>query len=144
GIRGTQYGAGDIQGSLDLGLEVLTANKLHSIGIAEGVRQICGRIGKAPTFLSFDIDFVDPSMAPGTGTIEIGGFTGYETLQIIQGLRDIDFLGMDLVEVLPSLDASGRTAYMAASVIHEILAILALQKKNGKHRYAEQWRRELM
>lgn len=129
GIRGSQYGPEDIQGSVDLGFEVLTANQLHRIGIAEGVKQIRSRVGNSKAFLSFDIDFVDPSMAPGTGTIEVGGFNGYETMTLMQGLENINIIGMDLVEVLPGIDLSGRTAYMAANIIHEVLSILALQKK---------------
>jgi agmatinase len=132
GIRGSQYGPEDIQGSRELGLEVLTANELHAIGIAEGIRRIRERVGTARTFLSFDIDFVDPSMAPGTGTIEIGGFSGHETLTLLQSAKDANLVAMDLVEVLPGIDPSGKTAYMAANVIHDILAVLALQKKHGK------------
>lgn len=129
GIRGSQYGPEDVQGSVDLGFEVLTANELHSIGIEKGIQRIQDRVGTAKTFLSFDIDFVDPSMAPGTGTIEVGGFTGYETMTLIQGLKNIKLIGMDLVEVLPAIDQSGRTAYMAANIIHEVISILALQEK---------------
>ena len=132
GIRGSQYGPEDVQGSIDLGFEVLTANELHIIGIEEGVKRIQKRVGSAKVFLSFDIDFVDPSMAPGTGTIEIGGFTGYETMTLIQGLKDFNIIAMDLVEVLPVIDPSGMTAYMASNVMHEVISILALQKKNGK------------
>jgi agmatinase len=132
GIRGTQYGPEDIQGSIDLGFEVLTANELHQIGIAEGVKRIQKRVGDAKTFLTFDIDFVDPSMAPGTGTIEVGGFTGYQTMTLIQGLKDVNIIGMDLVEVLPVIDPAGITAYMGASIIHEALSVLALQKRDGK------------
>lgn len=130
GIRGSQYGPDDIQGSVDLGFEVLTANQLHSIGIKEGIERIRDRVGSAKVFLSFDIDFVDPSMAPGTGTIEVGGFNGYETMTLVQGLNNINIIGMDLVEVLPGIDPSGRTAYMAANIIHEVLSILALKKKS--------------
>jgi len=132
GIRGTQYGPEDVQGSIDLGFEVLTANELHKIGMDEGVKRIQKRVGNAKTFLSFDIDFVDPSMAPGTGTIEIGGFTGFETMTLVQGLRNIKIIGMDLVEVLPAIDPAGITAYMGASVIHEVLSILAIQKRDGR------------
>lgn len=132
GIRGSQYGPQDVQGSRDLGFEVLTANELHAVGIQEGIRRITSRAGSAKTFLSFDIDFVDPSMAPGTGTIEIGGFTGHETLALLQGLRDVNIVAMDLVEVLPTIDPAGLTAYMAASVIHEVLAIFALQRRDGR------------
>lgn len=131
GIRGSQYGPEDVQGSVDLGFEVLTANELHEIGINEGVKRIQKRIGNAKTFLSFDIDFVDPSMAPGTGTIEVGGFNGYETMKLIQGLKDVNLVAMDFVEVLPTIDPSGKTAYMCANVMHEAISILALQKKKG-------------
>lgn len=132
GIRGSQYGPEDVQGSIDLGFEVLTANELHKIGIEEGVKRIQNRVGNAKTFLTFDIDFVDPSMAPGTGTIEVGGFTGFESMTLVQGLKDINIIAMDLVEVLPMIDPAGLTAYMAANLIHEVISILALQKKNGK------------
>lgn len=132
GIRGSQYGPEDIQGSIDLGFEVLTANELHEIGIAEGIKRIQKRAGAAKVFLSFDIDFVDPSMAPGTGTIEVGGFSGYESMMLVKGLKDINIVAMDLVEVLPTIDPSGRTAYMAASIVHQAISVLALQRKNGK------------
>ena len=132
GIRGSQYGPEDVQGSVDLGFEVLTANELHEIGIDKAIERIRNRVGGAKTFLTFDIDFVDPSMAPGTGTIEIGGFSGYETLKILQGVKDTNIVAMDLVEVLPTIDPSGMTAYMAASVVHEVLSILALQRRDGK------------
>ncbi len=132
GIRGSQYGPEDVQGSIDLGFEVLTANELHKIGIEEGVKRIQNRVKGAKAFLTFDIDFVDPSMAPGTGTIEVGGFTGQETMNLIQGLKDVNLIGMDMVEVLPTIDPSGRTAYMAANIMHEVISILALQRKNGK------------
>jgi agmatinase len=132
GIRGSQYGPQDVQGSIDLGFEVLTANELHEIGIAAGVKRIQNRVKDARAFLSFDIDFVDPSMAPGTGTIEVGGFTGYESMVLVRGLRDANIIAMDLVEVLPAIDPSGMTAYMAANLIHEVISILALQRKAGK------------
>jgi agmatinase len=132
GIRGSQYGPEDVQGSIDLGLEVLTANELHQIGIAEGVKRIQSRVGDAKVFLTFDIDFVDPSMAPGTGTIEVGGFSGYESMTLVQGLRDVNIIAMDLVEVLPAIDLAGKTAYMAANLIHEVVSILALQRRDGK------------
>jgi agmatinase len=132
GIRGSQYGPEDVQGSIDLGFEVLTANELHEIGVTETGRRIRERVKNAKLFLSFDIDFVDPSCAPGTGTIEIGGFTGHESLKLIRDMNDLNFVGMDLVEVLPTIDPAGITAYMAANVMHEFISILALQKKMEK------------
>jgi agmatinase len=132
GIRGSQYGPQDVQGSIDLGFEVLTANELHKIGIEAGIARIRDRVGGAKTFLSFDIDFVDPSMAPGTGTIEVGGFTGYESMTMLQGLRDAEVVAMDFVEVLPAIDPAGLTAYMAANLMHEMIAMLALRKRDGR------------
>ncbi len=132
GIRGSQYGPEDIQGSRDLGFEVLTANELHRTGIEEGVRRICGRAKDAKVFLSFDIDFMDPSVAPGTGTVEVGGFNGYQAMTLIQGIKDLNIIAMDLVEVLPAIDQSGITAIMAANLIHEVMSVIALQKKTGK------------
>ena len=132
GIRGSQYGPEDVQGSLDLGFEVLTANELHEIGITEAGKRIRERVQDARAFLSFDIDFVDPSCAPGTGTIEIGGFTGHETLQLIREMKELHFMGMDLVEVLPTIDPAGITAYMAANIMHEFISVIALQRKDDK------------
>lgn len=131
GIRGSQYGPEDVQGSIDLGFEVLTANELHKIGIQEGVKRIQNCVGNAKTFLSFDIDFIDPSMAPGTGTIEVGGFTGYEALTLIKGMNHLNIIAMDMVEVLPTIDPAGITAYMAANIIHEVISVLACQKRDG-------------
>ena len=82
--------------------------------------------------MTFDIDFLDPSVAPGTGTIEVGGFSGYEALCLIRALKEVDFVGFDLVEVLPTIDQAGITASMAANLIHEFLALLAMQKRDGK------------
>ncbi len=81
--------------------------------------------GNTKVFLSFDIDFVDPAYAPGTGTPEAGGFSSGETLKIIRGLKDLDFIGFDVVEVLPSFDPSEITALLAANVVYEFISILA-------------------
>jgi agmatinase len=129
GIRGSQYSPQDIQDSKDLGFKVITANEIHEMGISETGKIIRERVKDANAFLSFDIDFCDPSCAPGTGTIEIGGFSGYESIALVREMQAINFIAMDLVEVLPTIDPSGRTAYMAGNIIHEVLAMKALQKK---------------
>ncbi|HCT65472.1 MAG TPA: agmatinase [Lachnospiraceae bacterium] len=129
GIRGSQYSPQDIQDSEDLGFKVVTANEIHEMGISETGKIIRERVKDANAFLSFDIDFCDPSCAPGTGTIEIGGFSGYESIALVREMQAINFIAMDLVEVLPIIDPSGRTAYMAGNIIHEVLAMKALQKK---------------
>jgi agmatinase len=85
-------------------------------------------MGDGPTFLSFDIDFLDPSCAPGTGTPEVGGPLTREALALVRGLRGNRFLGFDLVEVLPQYDAAEITAMAAANVIFEFLSLLALAR----------------
>lgn len=132
GIRGSQYGPEDVQGSIDLGFEVVTANEMHEIGMKEVGKRIRNRVQDAQAFFTFDIDFVDPAYAPGTGTIEVGGFTGYETMLLIREMKDLNFVAADFVEVLPGIDPAGVTSYMAANVMHEFISALALQRKNGK------------
>ena len=131
GIRGSQYGPEDVQDSRALGFEVITANEMHEIGMKAVGERIRNRVKDAKTFFSFDIDFVDPAYAPGTGTIEVGGFTGYETISLIREMKDLHFVAADFVEVLPAIDPAGITSYMAANVMHEFIAALALQRKNG-------------
>lgn len=88
GMRGTFYSIEDLTGSADLGFEVITSFEMREIGIEETIRRIIGRVGEARAFLTFDIDFVDPAYAPGTGTIEVGGWTGSASHgQITQGCR---------------------------------------------------------
>ena len=104
GMRGNLYEPTGFKDSEDLGFEVITAKEMHKIGIEETARRIRERIGDKKTFLTFDIDFVDPAYAPGTGTIEIGGFSSYETMELINGVKDLDVAAFDLVEVAPMYD----------------------------------------
>ncbi len=87
------------------------------------------RAGTGPVYLTFDIDFVDPSFAPGTGTPEIGGFTSREAQELVRALPGIDLVALDLVEVLPAYDPSGMTALIAANVIFEFLSVLAVNRR---------------
>ena len=86
-------------------------------------------MGDKPCFLTFDIDFVDPAYAPGTGTPEVGGFTSFETLDMLRKLKDLNYIGFDVVEVLPAYDHGEITSYMAANIVFEFLSILAAKKK---------------
>jgi len=81
------------------------------------------QLGPGPVYLSFDIDGLDPSFAPGTGTPEIGGLTTSQGLEIIRGCRGLDLVGADLVEVAPAYDASGNTALTAANLLFEMLCV---------------------
>lgn len=129
GMRGTFYSENDLNGSKDLGFEVITSFEMREIGIEETIKRIRHRVGEAKAFLTFDIDFVDPAYAPGTGTIEVGGWTSAESLNMVRSLKNINFVGYDLVEVLPSYDPSQITAFLAANLVFEFISLIALSKK---------------
>jgi agmatinase len=86
------------------------------------------RVGTAPAYLSFDIDFVDPTFAPGTGTPEVGGFTGAQCLELLRGLAGVNFVAYDLVEVMPPYDVAATTCLLAANLAYEMLSLIALAK----------------
>lgn len=132
GIRGTLNHPGDLDASYELGYNVITTQNLRQRGIADVVKEIKTKIGDTPCFLTFDIDFVDPAFAPGTGTLEVGGFTSYETLEIVRSLTDLNYIGFDLVEVLPPYDPTHITSLMGATLIHEFASHVALQINSKK------------
>ncbi len=90
--------------------------------------RVRARVGDAPCFLSFDVDFVDPAFAPGTGTPEVGGPSSREALAYVRALTGLDFRGFDCVEVSPPYDPSGVTAFVAANACFEMLSLLALRR----------------
>ncbi len=98
--------------------------------MAETIRRVRERVGVGPTYLTFDIDFVDPVFAPGTGTPEVGGFTSSQCQQLVWGLTGINFVGFDLVEVMPAYDSEGGvTCMLAANLIYEFISLIALQRR---------------
>lgn len=130
GMRGPLYQPGDVNDSKDLGFEVLTAGDIHRKGIEYTAEMIQKTVGDTPVLVSFDIDFLDPAYAPGTGTPEIGGFTTWEACELIRkGLRGLNIVGFDLVEVAPSLDAGEITSFAASGILFEFISILADKKK---------------
>ena len=131
GMRGSLYDPDDFKIAAELGFKVIPGDELHTLTPEQLFAEIKKRVGDNKVFLTFDIDFVDPAYAPGTGTPEIGGFTSFEALQYIRQLKDMNFVGFDVVEVAPPYDHSEITAYMAANIIFEFMSILAYQKKNG-------------
>jgi agmatinase len=98
-----------------------------------GVDAVCARIrnrvGDRPAFISFDIDVVDPAFAPGTGTPEAGGLSSHQALELIRGLHGIDFIGFDVVEVIPSYDPAGVTATLAANLAFEMMSLSAVRRR---------------
>lgn len=129
GLRGGLYTKEDTKMSPDLGFQVLTAVDCHKMGNEEIIRQIKNRVGDSKAFLTFDVDFLDPAYAPGTGTPEIGGFTTADALEIIRGLKDLNIVGYDVVEVAPQYDHGQITALAAANLMVEFMSHVAYHKK---------------
>lgn len=129
--RSTQIGLRTFNHS-DCGFEILTAPWIHRHGIDAAVEIASARAGDAPVYLSFDIDALDPAFAPGTGTPVAGGLASWQALELIRGLGDLNFIGMDLVEVSPPFDQAEITALAAASIAHTWLCVMA--EKSGAPR----------
>ena len=115
--------------SKDVGLLSITGPELHSMGIQKALSLVKNRIGNKKAYLTFDIDFIDPAFAPGTGTPEAGGFTGYDAISFVRGLKEINFIGFDMVEVMPPYDPAHITSLLAANIIYEFISLIAIQKK---------------
>lgn len=94
--------------------------KLHRIGVEEAVWHVRARVGDSPAYLSFDLDFVDPTFAPGTGTPEVGGFSSAQSQQLLRGLVGVNFVGFDLVEVMPPYDVGHVPSLLAANLAYEL------------------------
>lgn len=128
GLRGSLYGPEDAAMPAQLGIDGITCEELLAMGPGTFSMRVRDRVGNAPCFLSFDIDFVDPAFAPGTGTPEVGGPSSREALTYVRSLAGLDFRGFDCVEVSPPYDPSGVTALVAANACFEMLSLLALRR----------------
>jgi agmatinase len=107
------------------GYRVMDARELHAVGVDAAVAAIRERVGDHPCYITFDVDFLDPAYAPGTGTPVVGGFSTHEALRLVRGLAGLRVVGMDVVEVSPPYDHAEITALAAASVAQELLAVAA-------------------
>jgi guanidinopropionase len=125
GIRGTTNDPDMWSFSRDAGMRVLTMEEFYDKGWQFAAEEARRAAGSGPVYLSYDIDSLDPSQAPGTGTPEAGGLTTLEALRLLRALRGIDFVGGDLVEVSPPFDVGGLTAFNGASILFDILCLLA-------------------
>ena len=128
GMRGSLTGKGDAGLPAELGFDAIPYEELAELGAAGFSARVRARVGDAPCFLSFDVDFVDPAFAPGTGTPEVGGPSSREALGYVRALAGLDFRGFDCVEVSPPYDPSGVTAFLAANACFEMLSLLALRR----------------
>jgi len=105
------------------GVTILSAHEVHGMAPKAVAGRIGSVVGGAPTYLSFDVDVLDPAFAPGTGTPEIGGLASWQAQAIVRRLRGVNFIGMDVVEVAPAYDVAEITALAAATMVWEYLAL---------------------
>lgn len=125
GIRGGQNFMEGIEFSQSSGMRVVFIEEFAERGVNAIVEEARRVVGDGPTYISFDVDGLDPVYAPGTGTPEIGGITTLEAQQLLRGLRGLNLVGGDLVEVAPPYDPSGNTALVGASLMFDILCLVA-------------------
>ena len=124
GLRGTGYTADDFTEAAGWGFSQHLAHEFWHKSLTPLAADIKAKIGNHKTYISYDIDSLDPSFAPGTGTPEIGGLTTMQAMELIRGLRGLNIVGCDMVEVSPPYDTSGNTALTAANLMFELLSIL--------------------
>ena len=132
GLRGPLYERADLQQSRDFGFQLFTADEVRQAGLDSVIKAVKDRAGEGPCFLTFDIDFVDPTFAPATGTPEVGGFNAWESQYLVRGLKGINFVAFDLVEVAPPYDNPGATtSLLAANIVYEFITLLALAARDS-------------
>jgi guanidinopropionase len=130
GIRGAQNTPEGWDYSLEQGMRVVFMEEFTKLGVDAVIQEALKVAGSGPTYLSFDVDGLDPVYTPGTGTPEIGGITTIEAQALLRGLRGLDFIGGDVVEVAPPFDPSGNTSLVGATLMYEILCLLAESVSN--------------
>jgi guanidinobutyrase len=124
GLRGTGYHADDFDWCRRQGFTVVQAEDCWHRSLVPLMEEVRARVGDAPVYLSFDIDGLDPAFAPGTGTPEVGGLSVHQGLEIIRGMRGLNVVGADLVEVSPPYDQAGTTALVGANLAYEMLCVM--------------------
>lgn len=126
GIRGTAYDFEDRDFAKSVGIRVIPIEEFHERGAEDVMAEAREIAGDGETYVSYDIDFVDPAFAPGTGTPEVGGPNSYQSIQVARMLDGVNIVGADLVEVSPPFDQSGSTAFLGVSIMFEMLCNMAL------------------
>jgi len=125
GIRGSIYSADDMAFAEGSGMRVIYMEEFAKLGPEKVIAEARRVVGGGPTYISFDVDGLDPVYAPGTGTPEIGGMSTREAQEVVRGLQGLDLVGGDVVEVSPPFDPSGNTALVGATFMFEIMCLLA-------------------
>ena len=124
GIRGSLYDPDDMNWAREKGVTIITIDEYYEMGFEKSMKIVKEVLGDHPSYLTFDIDGIDPTFAPGTGTPEVGGFNVREAQLIIRNLNTINFLGADVVEVSPPFDVKNMTSLVGATMAFEILCTM--------------------
>jgi len=125
GIRGPLYGEADLADDRRFGFRTIRTSDVDDLGIAGTIGAVLDRVRDLPVYLSVDIDVLDPSFAPGTGTPEAGGLTSRELLRVLRGLTAVHLVGADVVEVAPAYDHAELTTIAAATVAYDLITLMA-------------------
>ena len=124
GIRGSLYDPNDMKWARQQGITIITIDEYYEMGFTEAMKIVKNTLGDTQAYLTFDIDGIDPTFAPGTGTPEVGGFSVREAQLIIRELNTINFVGADVVEVSPPFDVNNMTSLVASTIAFEILCTM--------------------
>lgn len=125
GIRGSIYDPGEHDWAKAQGIRIIYMEEFVKRGATSVMEEARSIVGRADTYITFDVDSIDPSMAPGTGTPEIGGFTTREAQEMVRLLKGVNIVGADVVEVAPPFDVEGMTALVGATMMFELLCVMA-------------------
>ena len=125
GIRGTLFKADELAWAREAGIAIFTMDDVDTLGFPEITERIKDTIGDRPAYLTFDVDALDPSIAPGTGGLEPGGLSYRDALRLLHGIRGLDVIGADVVEVCPPLEPGTLTATVGANIMFEELCLLS-------------------
>jgi len=128
GIRGPLYARADLDDDRRFGFRTIRASDVDELGLPGTIEAITERVDDLPVYLSIDIDVLDPSFAPGTGTPEAGGLTSRELLRVLRGLTSLNLVSADVVEVAPAYDHAEITSLAAATVIYDVVTLLSARK----------------
>ena len=131
GLRGTMYDREDIEFGQSVGVRMIRIEEFMARGVADVMAEAREIVGAAETYVSYDIDFIDPAFAPGTGTPEVGGPNSFQALEVCRHLAGLNIVGADVVEVSPPFDPSGATAYLGVSVMFELLCAMVSARTAG-------------
>ena len=125
GIRGTAYDSEDRDFAKAHGIRIVPVEEFFARGTTDVMAEARDLLGDRPAYCSYDIDFVDPAFAPGTGTPEVGGPNSFQALEVVRGLAGLNIVAADLVEVSPPFDTGGITSWLGASILFELLCVMA-------------------